>query len=280
MGINTESDIEANLQIGPTDKGMVRLFIEAKGLEVPMDFEPDEAREPADHSQLSQNQTKPHHKYTVPNAITAARILATPYISYLIVDQQYDAATAGFVLAGLSDWLDGFIAKHFNQRTVLGSFLDPIADKVFVTLVSAACCSCGILPPELFGVMVTRDAVLVGGAFYLRAKTKSEAADFFDTNPDSDATFEVHPDAVGKVNTVLQFSLLGSTLFNEAFALGWAGQIEALWWIVGTTTIVSGARYGLAFLRDGGAYKGLTPKKGRQPGSCKLEQEKEKRVKQ
>jgi len=48
MGINDERDIEANLQIGPTDKGMVRLFVAADGLEVPMDFEPDEAREIAE----------------------------------------------------------------------------------------------------------------------------------------------------------------------------------------------------------------------------------------
>ena len=48
MGINTERDIEANLQIGPTDHGMVRLFIEAPGVEIPMDFEPDEAREIAE----------------------------------------------------------------------------------------------------------------------------------------------------------------------------------------------------------------------------------------
>ena len=48
MGINTERDIEANLQIGPTDKGMVRLFIEAQGVEIPMDFEPDEATEIAE----------------------------------------------------------------------------------------------------------------------------------------------------------------------------------------------------------------------------------------
>ncbi|MEL6607855.1 MAG: DUF6324 family protein [Pseudomonadota bacterium] len=48
MGINTERDIEANLQIGPTDQGMVRLFIEAGSTEIPMDFEPDEAREIAE----------------------------------------------------------------------------------------------------------------------------------------------------------------------------------------------------------------------------------------
>lgn len=48
MGINTERDIEANLQIGPTDQGMVRLFIEAQNIEIPMDFDPDEAREIAE----------------------------------------------------------------------------------------------------------------------------------------------------------------------------------------------------------------------------------------
>jgi predicted DNA-binding transcriptional regulator YafY len=48
MGINTERDIEANMQIGPTDSGMVRIFVEAQGIEVPMDFEPEEAEEIAD----------------------------------------------------------------------------------------------------------------------------------------------------------------------------------------------------------------------------------------
>lgn len=48
MGINTERDIEANLQIGPTDKGMVRLFVQAGSAEIPMDFEPDEAEEIAE----------------------------------------------------------------------------------------------------------------------------------------------------------------------------------------------------------------------------------------
>ncbi|MFT6024645.1 MAG: hypothetical protein ACI9PY_002774 [Ascidiaceihabitans sp.] len=48
MGINSERDVEANMQIGPTDQGMVRIFIESKGVEVPMDFEPEEAEEIAE----------------------------------------------------------------------------------------------------------------------------------------------------------------------------------------------------------------------------------------
>ena len=55
MSINTESDLEANLQIGPTDNGMVRIFVEAKGVEVPMDFEPDEADEIAEEIRAAAN---------------------------------------------------------------------------------------------------------------------------------------------------------------------------------------------------------------------------------
>lgn len=55
MSINTESDLAANLQIGPTDKGMVRIFVEAKGVEVPMDFEPDEADEIAEEIRAAAN---------------------------------------------------------------------------------------------------------------------------------------------------------------------------------------------------------------------------------
>jgi len=58
MSINTERDIEANMQIGPTDKGMVRLFIESQGVEVPMDFDPDEADEIAEEIRAAANQAR------------------------------------------------------------------------------------------------------------------------------------------------------------------------------------------------------------------------------
>ena len=58
MGINTERDIQANLQIGPTDQGMVRLFIEADGIEIPMDFDPEEADEIAEELKAAANQAR------------------------------------------------------------------------------------------------------------------------------------------------------------------------------------------------------------------------------
>ncbi len=58
MGINTERDIEANMQIGPTDAGMVRIFVESQGLEVPMDFDPEEAEEIAEELRVAAAQAR------------------------------------------------------------------------------------------------------------------------------------------------------------------------------------------------------------------------------
>ena len=67
---------------------------------------------------------------TIPNAITLSRLAATPFLAYLILDQQYKLAFGGLVVFGFTDWLDGYIARNYNQTSVLGTFLDPFADKV------------------------------------------------------------------------------------------------------------------------------------------------------
>ncbi len=72
-------------------------------------------------------------------------------------------------VAGASDWVDGYIAKNFNQKSVLGSYLDPLADKVLVASVTCACAVQGLLPTWLVGLFIGRDVVLVVGAFAHRA---------------------------------------------------------------------------------------------------------------
>ena len=110
---------------------------------------------------------------------------------------------------------------------MLGSFLDPVADKLFVATVSLSLCFANLLPAALVGVIYARDLILVGGAFYWRAKTKSTEADFFNTS--KDATFEVKPDSLGKANTVLQFSLLGLVLLNQTAELGIDAALGGMW---------------------------------------------------
>ena len=68
----------------------------------------------------------------LPNIITISRLLLTPYIVWLILSENYFLGFIFFLLSGLSDALDGLIAKRFNQQTLLGSYLDPIADKFLI----------------------------------------------------------------------------------------------------------------------------------------------------
>ena len=106
--------------------------------------------------------------YTIPNAITMTRIACSPAISWLILDAQYEAAALGVCLAGASDWVDGFIAKNFNQTSTLGTFIDPLADKILVGCVAVPLVMQGALPTWVVGIMVGRDALLISGVLWVR----------------------------------------------------------------------------------------------------------------
>ncbi|KAF4035232.1 CDP-alcohol phosphatidyltransferase [Phytophthora infestans] len=77
-----------------------------------------------------------HQVVNVPNVITAARILATPYLAHLIIQGDHVSAIGLLAVAGVSDWLDGFIARTFHQESIVGSFLDPFADKLLIGTLS------------------------------------------------------------------------------------------------------------------------------------------------
>ncbi|OWY96675.1 Cardiolipin synthetase [Phytophthora megakarya] len=158
-----------------------------------------------------------HQVVNVPNIITTARILATPYLAHLIVQGDHVSAIGLLAVAGVSDWLDGFIARTFHQESIVGSFLDPFADKLLIGTLSLSMMWTGLLPLPLAALILGRDGVLVGGTFYHRLKTKDESSGFFDTS-DSGA-FQVKPSLLSKVNTALQLSVFGLALTNAAWQL-------------------------------------------------------------
>src|SRR5208283_4357319 len=82
----------------------------------------------------------------LPNLITLARLLMTPLAVSMIISQRFVAAFVIFVLAGISDGVDGFIAKRFDLRTELGSYLDPLADKALLVSIYVALAVVGVLP--------------------------------------------------------------------------------------------------------------------------------------
>ncbi|KAH9311906.1 hypothetical protein KI387_026941 [Taxus chinensis] len=189
-----------------------------------------------------------------PNAISIARMLSGPLLGWMILNDLYYPAFVALVFAGASDWLDGYVARKMKINSVLGSYLDPLADKVLIMCVAMAMIKNNLLPPALVALVVVRDFSLVAGAFYKRAhslgwKWKSWG-DFF--NVDNSGVERIEPLFLSKVNTVLQLALVGTALLqpeigteDSFYLLTW------LSWLVAATTLASWAGYGLLLFQKG-----------------------------
>ncbi|KAL0042941.1 hypothetical protein WJX79_004562 [Trebouxia sp. C0005] len=114
--------------------------------------------------------------YNIPNALSMARLVSGPIIAWLILNEQWGVALVSLAISGASDWADGYVAKRFGQSSVLGSYLDPLADKVLIGSVVAALGYQGSLPLWLVSVIIGRDVVLLSGAFIHRFRTEALAA--------------------------------------------------------------------------------------------------------
>lgn len=86
--------------------------------------------------------------YTLPNALTLARIVACPFLGWAIVKGDFAVATGILAASGITDWLDGYLARKWNQKSVLGSVIDPMADKMLMTTLVVALTYEGLLPRE------------------------------------------------------------------------------------------------------------------------------------
>jgi cardiolipin synthase len=190
------------------------------------------------------------------------RILASPGLSYAIASDMKGVAFGGCIIFGISDWLDGYIARTYNQKTVLGAFLDPVADKIFISALVFGLTMKGLFPLPLAMVIVARDVILVAGSFILRASERPPGAPFFDTT--NSATFEIVASDLSKINTGCQILLLTASVGN--FALDFPAEIliEPLWYITAVTTVGSGLGYldgsGIKRVSKTGEYRSSLPK--------------------
>ncbi len=170
-----------------------------------------------------------------PNLITIARILIVPVIIWLINTGQMSYAFILFIAAGLSDGVDGFIAKHFNQATKLGAYLDPVADKILLVSIYVALGQLGHLPGWLVILVVSRDLLIIG-AFVL--------AWIMGLN------IKVAPLMVSKANTTAQIILAGLILANLGYDLKLSVITDIFLYSVVALTILSGAAYLMEWIRD------------------------------
>src|SRR6202453_4786737 len=127
----------------------------------------------------------------LPNFITLARMLMTPVAVMMIISQRFFPAFLIFILAGVSDAIDGFIAKRFALRTELGAYLDPLADKALLVSIYVALAVVGALPSTLAIVVVARDLIIIGAFMISWVMGKP---------------IKIRPLLISKINTVAQIA--------------------------------------------------------------------------
>ena len=164
----------------------------------------------------------------IPNLITLSRLMSVPLMIWLIVSERFGASFCVFIGAGISDALDGFIAKRFDCRTRLGALLDPTADKALLSSVYVALGVAELLPNWLVILVVFRDVTIIGGFVLLQTLAAPRKFD---------------PLFISKINTAVQITLVGYVLGRLGIGLADGFVTEVLVWLTAVTTVLSGLSY-------------------------------------
>ncbi|GLH06393.1 Probable cardiolipin synthase (CMP-forming) [Gryllus bimaculatus] len=196
--------------------------------------------------------------FTIPNFLCVSRIIISPYLGYVIIQSNFQLAFGLFVFAGVTDLIDGWVARTYpSQATKIGSFLDPMADKILVAILFVTLTYIELIPIPLTIMIIARDLLLVIAGFYIRYQSlppPKTLPRYFDV---THATAQLAPTFVSKVNTVVQLSLVATTLASPVFGGVNPEVIHGLWYLTAATTVASACSY--IFSRN--TYKYLKPKK-------------------
>lgn len=164
----------------------------------------------------------------LPNLITLSRIALTPVFVLLLNEGDYFLALLVFAVAGVSDGLDGFIAKRFQFKSRFGAILDPAADKILLVSAYVMLTLLDHLPVWLVIVVVFRDLLIVGG-YLVYTSTYGPV--------------QMRPSWISKINTFMQIALVVAVLLEQAIGASYPGVIQLLVYTVLVTTVASGGHY-------------------------------------
>lgn len=164
----------------------------------------------------------------LPNLISLGRLLLVPLAIWLILAGRYGAAFWVFIVAGVSDALDGFIAKRFDRRTRFGALLDPAADKALLVSVYVTLGLAHQLWTSLVILVVFRDVLIVGGFLLIQTFAVPKHYD---------------PLYISKINTGLQIALVAFVLARLGLGADAGGFDNVLGYAVIATTVLSGLSY-------------------------------------
>jgi len=177
----------------------------------------------------------------LPNLVTIARILMVPVMVWAIASNQMKIAFILFVAAGLSDAIDGFLAKRFGMTSELGAYLDPLADKVLIVSIYVALGVTEAIPRWLVILVVSRDLFIVGGLMLAWVLG----------NP-----MVVRPLTISKFNTAAQILLAGLVLASLGFQFDTGWVTLGLMSLVAVLTLLSIGFY----LREWVRHLGIAPR--------------------
>ena len=168
--------------------------------------------------------------WTIPNILTIIRILLTPVFVMAYTSENFNLAWILFAIAGLTDALDGFLARIWNQRTQLGAMLDPLADKALLVTSFICLAVKGWLPIWLTVLVVSRDAIIVGGLAVLN---------FWGV----DVRSRIKPIWISKFTTAAQIFLVIFVMINRTFDLDLPTLLAVIVWVTAVGTVLSGTAY-------------------------------------
>jgi cardiolipin synthase len=164
----------------------------------------------------------------IPNTITLGRLLAVPVTIWLILNNLNLAAFWLFVVAGVSDAIDGYLAKRWDQVTEFGKYLDPLADKALLVSIYITLGVQGHLESWLVIMVVFRDVMIVGAVILYQTMVRR---------------LEMNPLIISKVNTLAQIVLAALVLGSRGFDVDTGLFFELMIGIVTMTTVISGLSY-------------------------------------
>ena len=154
--------------------------------------------------------------FTVPNALSLARLFAAPVVGWCVVTEAPASALAIFLAAGVLDWADGAVARRWpSQASLLGSFLDPLADKALIACTALPLMAAGALHPAFVALAVGRDVALLGGSMLLRARAVRPPGEAFFSL--AKVPYAPAPTAMSKVNTALQLAAVTAALAAQTW---------------------------------------------------------------
>ncbi len=167
--------------------------------------------------------------WTAPNQLTLLRLIFIPFIVMNVAEGDYGWALGLFIAAGISDGLDGLLARLLKQKTVLGQYLDPIADKLLLSTLFLVLAFKQHIPWKVTIIVLSRDVIII--IICTLVYVTMNFRDF-------------RPSIFGKLNTVSQVVTLGLVLLNQVTQHPWVDTATAIsLWMTFGLTIVSGVHY-------------------------------------